>query len=129
MMNLWCIIRSPLIWGGDPVSTPEKYWQYLTNNELLEVNQKSENNREVYNRAGKVIWFADIPESSSKYLAIFNTADQKQTVEFWFYWERLQGTYKFYDLWEHEVTGEYSEKYEIELSGHGSVIYKISPLK
>jgi len=127
VMNLWCILRSPLMWGGDPVSTPEKYYQYLTNVELLDVNQNSQNNRQIYDKESKVIWFADIPESSSKYLAVFNFADYSQTVNFDFYWEQLKGTYTFYDLWKHDIMGEYSEKFEMDLPAHASAIYKIAP--
>ncbi|MFC1760712.1 glycoside hydrolase family 27 protein [Planctomycetota bacterium] len=129
VMNLWCILRSPLMWGGDPVTTPPKYRQYLTNRELLEVNQNSHNNRQIYNENDKVIWAADIPGSSSKYVALFNMADDKQTVNFEFYWEALKGPYVFRDLWKHAIVGEYSERFEIELPAHASVIYKVTPAK
>jgi hypothetical protein len=72
LMNLWCIARSPLMHGGDMRHMDDFTLSLLTNDEVIAVNQRSENNHELFNRDGLVAWVADIPDSTDRYLALFN---------------------------------------------------------
>jgi alpha-galactosidase len=75
-MTLWAIARSPLILGGDLPQTDEATLKLITNERVLAVNQKSTNNREVLRRPdGLIVWTADVPGASDRYVAIFNTSD------------------------------------------------------
>jgi alpha-galactosidase len=76
LMSLWSIARSPLIHGGDMTKTDSLTLSLLTNDEVLAVNQHSENNRQLYRTDdGLIAWIADVPQSKDKYLALFNTHD------------------------------------------------------
>ncbi len=76
MMTLWSIARSPLMHGGDLTQTDAATLALLTNDEVLAVNQHSTNNRPLFNRDQLIAWIADVPNSSDKYLAVFNTRDR-----------------------------------------------------
>jgi hypothetical protein len=72
-MTLWAIVRSPLMHGGDLTKTDAPTLSLLTNREVLEVNQRSSQNRELFSRDGTVAWLAAVPDSEDRYLALFNT--------------------------------------------------------
>ena len=76
VMTLWSIARSPLMHGGDMTKTDEFTLSLLTNDEVLAVNQRSVNNRLVFNRDDLVAWVADVPGSRDRYLALFNARDR-----------------------------------------------------
>ncbi len=128
MMSLWCIARSPLMWGGDPISTPDEYEQYLLNEEVLEVNQASENNHQVFIGRESRVWIADIPGTNDKYLALFNLGTEEQEVNFEFFWEKLQGEYRVRDLWLKEDMETADKQVSRILLPHGSALLKLSKL-
>src|SRR6185369_109023 len=76
LMTLWSIARSPLIHGGDMTQTDPFTLALLTNSEVLSVNQSSRDNHLVFDHDGLVAWMASVPDSTAKYLALFNTRDQ-----------------------------------------------------
>ncbi|MFA6812140.1 MAG: NPCBM/NEW2 domain-containing protein [Bacteroidaceae bacterium] len=81
LMSLWSIARSPLMYGGDMTKTDSLTLSLLTNDEVLAVNQHSENNRQLFRtKDGLIAWVADVPGSRDKYLALFNTRDE-QTLD------------------------------------------------
>ncbi|NLH15054.1 MAG: alpha-galactosidase [Phycisphaerae bacterium] len=71
-MSLWCIARSPLIFGGDMTRLDEFTLNLLTNPEVLAVNQTSMNNRQVSRKDDLIVWAADIPGSPDHYVGLFN---------------------------------------------------------
>lgn len=73
MMTLWSIARSPLMFGGDLPSNDAWTNSLLTNQEVLGVNQRSTNNRELFRNGNRVGWVADAP-GGGKYLALFNAS-------------------------------------------------------
>jgi len=76
VMTLWSIARSPLIHGGDMTQMDPFTLALLTNPEVLSVNQSSRDNRLLFDHDGFVAWMASVPDSTAKYLAVFNTRDQ-----------------------------------------------------
>ena len=76
LMTLWSIARSPLIHGGDMTQTDVATLELLTNDEVIAVDQGSEDNRPLFDRDGLVAWTARVPGSPDRYLALFNTRDR-----------------------------------------------------
>jgi hypothetical protein len=72
LMTAWCIARSPLILGGNLPKNDAFELSLLTNDEVLAVDQKSGNNRQVFSRDNQIVWVADVPDSADKYVALFN---------------------------------------------------------
>lgn len=71
-MSLWCIARSPLILGGDMTRMDDFTIKLLTNPEVLAVNQKSINNRQISSQNDLIVWSAEIPGSNDRYVGLFN---------------------------------------------------------
>ncbi len=125
LISLWCIARSPLMMGGDLLTSSEKSLSFLKNKEVIEVNQNSVNNRQVFHRKGHVAWMADIPDNDDKYLALFNLNNQKENVNFIFEWEMLRGEWKVRDLWDHKELGVFEKKFSPEINAHGAGLYRL----
>ncbi len=80
LMTLWCIARSPLIFGGDMTKLDDFTASLLTNDAVLTVDQRSEGNHELFHHDGLVAWIANVPGSSDKYVALFNTRDRSSAT-------------------------------------------------
>ncbi len=81
-MTLWCIARSPLIFGGDMTKLDDFTRELLTNPEVIAVNQKSANNRQLSRQGDMVVWAADVPNSADRYVAVFNAGDNESPFDF-----------------------------------------------
>ena len=125
LMSLFCIARSPLMWGGDPFTSSEKSISFLQNKEVLAVNQNSENNRQVYRSKGHVAWMADVPESSDRYLALFNMNDKPERVSLNLEWVKMRGKYQVRDLWKQKDLGVFENEFGEMLAPHGAGLYRL----
>ena len=126
LMTLWCIARSPLMWGGDPVGTTATYYRYLTNRELLAMNRDGANPRQLNGFGTTRIWMSDIPGSDDKYLAFFNLDDTTPApVTFDFWWERLSGVYRVHNLWTGRDEEEVSESVSRVLAPHSCAALRL----
>ncbi|MBC2606500.1 Melibiase subfamily [Pelagicoccus albus] len=76
VMTLWSIARSPLMMGGDLAKLDDFTLDLLTNDEVLAVNQDSENNKPLFENDDLIAWVADVAGSGDKYLAVFNARDR-----------------------------------------------------
>jgi hypothetical protein len=76
MMSLFAIFRSPLMFGGDLPSNDDFTLSILTNRDVLNVNQHSTNNKQLFNKNDLVAWTADDLKTGDKFLALFNATDQ-----------------------------------------------------
>jgi alpha-galactosidase len=81
MMTMWCIARSPLIWGGDVRRNRPAEDSLMTNPEVISVNQKTKNNRPVAVSSTQHVWVADHADSSNvKYVAFINRSSATTTM-------------------------------------------------
>jgi alpha-galactosidase len=77
VMTLWCIARSPLLYGGDLTRMDEFTLSLLCNPEVMAVNQASENNQLLFNREGLIAWSARPEGAADRYVALFNARDRQ----------------------------------------------------
>lgn len=136
MMTLWSFGRSPLIWGGDPVSSRAEDYAWLQNKELLKINQKSVNNRQaanfVYEGMGRNdrIWLAESEDGKEKYVAFFNLGEEPLDLDFYFHWEYWDGTYEVMDIWSGKQLGQKTEKITATaIPPHGTIAYKLTKIQ
>jgi hypothetical protein len=108
LMSLYAIFRSPLMFGGDLPSNDEFTLSLITNNDVLEVNQKSAGGKQLFRENDLIAWTANDPETGDKYLALFNASDQQQVVESKAIWKSEQIT--------PETTGQ-SADIDIDITG------------
>ena len=126
LFTLYAIFRSPLILGGYLPENDSITNAIITNEEVIAVNRESQNNHELSNHDGIVIWTADIPRSGSRYVAIFNINDgppREVTLE----WDRLGFTasQKVRDLWKRADLGKFDRAFTVSLEAHGCILLKV----
>jgi hypothetical protein len=138
LMTLWSIARSPLMHGGDMTKTDEFTLSLLTNDEVLAVDQHSENNRQLFRTDdGLVAWVADVPGSPDKYLAVFNTRnapknsipEAKVGIPVDLAQVGLSGKVRVRDLWARKDVGVYQTGLAPEVHYHGAGLFRLSPQK
>ncbi|MDR3692509.1 MAG: hypothetical protein P4L46_24215 [Fimbriimonas sp.] len=123
MMTLWCISKSPLMFGGNLPDTDPYTLSLITNGEVLAIDQRSSNNRAL--AVGlKPIWVADANDPLIKYLAVFNRTSEPATVAV-----KLSDlgikTAKLRDLWLHKDLGPVSQTLSATVPPHGAMLYKL----
>jgi alpha-galactosidase len=143
LMTLFSIFRSPLMFGGDLPSNDEFTLSLITNRDVLNVNQKSVNGRQLFRENDLIAWTADDPKTGDKYLALFNASDQQPVVgnkvvpgsgpmppdrtEITVRFEQLglSGNHRVTDLWTGEKLGKFTDSFTMEINRHGAGLYRI----
>jgi alpha-galactosidase len=127
LINLWCMFRSPLMFGGDLPTNNEFTLSLLTNDEVIAVNQNSLNNKQLKEESGLVVWSSDVPETEDKYVAFFNTNDSISSELSVSLTELgVSGNYSVKDLWSKEDKGAITESYKVSLEPHASELVRFS---
>jgi alpha-galactosidase len=154
LMTLWTIFRSPFMFGGDLPSNDDFTLDMLTNAEVLHVLNKSKNNRVLVSENDRRIWVADDTESNDKFLAFFNSNDNKpitedSTSEFHGFTRHnsdsepldsilinldldksgLQGKYLVRDLWSRQDLREYTDSISLYVRNHSARLIRLSPVE
>lgn len=127
MLSLWCIFRSPLMIGGDLIVLDNLTKSLLSNKEVLEVNQNSTNNRQVSRIDDKIVWTADVPGSTDKYLAVFYTGEAAHAeIAVKLSDLGINSSCKARDLWNGTETGVITSVFRASIPAHGSGLYRLS---
>jgi alpha-galactosidase len=75
LMSLWCMGRSPLMFGGDLPTSPTQTIALLTNDAVLAIVKHSRANRQIIRDGGMVVWTAEATDRDACYVAVFNLND------------------------------------------------------
>ena len=139
MLTLWSIARSPLMHGGDMTKTDDFTLSLLTNDEILAVDQKSVNNRQLFRTADDLIaWVAEVPASQDRYLAVFHAPEAKKdeparaavSIPVTLADLGLSGSVTVRDLWQHKDLGTVKDTFIAEnVPAHGARMFRLSPTK
>ena len=127
LMTLWSIMRSPLIFGGDLPANDAFTLALLTNQEVLDVDQKSSANHQVYESGTTMAWLAEVPNSPDKYVALFNLSDKPQVVSL--PWSDLKLAFakpSVRDLWQGKDLGV-ADKVDKQIPPHGALLLRVKP--
>lgn len=127
LMTLWCIARSPLIMGGDLRRIDAATRKLLSNDEVLAVNQRSSNSRQLLRRDGLAVWGSDASDGAHRYVALFNLQDQLQPkcrveLETLGAGSRIRAR----DLWQQRDLGEVRDVISVRLPPHGATLLRLS---
>lgn len=131
MMSLWCLARSPLIWGGSALFSPESTFAILSNTELLKIQKNTINNHQLYQPKQRAdfadyrIWVAESPDQETKYVAFFNLKNEPAEIEFNMDWEFWTGNYYATELWTGR-SGRLKDKKlrSGQIAAHGVEVYR-----
>jgi len=126
MMTLWCIFRSPLIFGGDLPSNNPATTALITNDEVLAVDQHSIHNHQSFEQGNIRAWVADLPDRNDHYIAVFNLGDKSEQLNLpWNTFEVNASSAEVRDLWLKSSLGR-RNGLQVELRPHASVLYRVS---
>jgi hypothetical protein len=133
MINLWSIVRSPLVYGGDPLSTDPATLALLTNPDVIEVDQHSRNTKAPILTPDLAVYTAEPgvdPDGNSPpgaYVAIFNRMDTPQDISLsWTSIGLASRPHHLRDLWTHaESTAR--GPLAVTLAPHASTILRVEP--
>jgi hypothetical protein len=129
LLALWCIARSPLILGGDLPTSDDWTMALISNSEVIDVDQRSSNNRQLFRNADQVAWVADAPFDGSKYLAVFNLgATEVAKIDVKLSDLGVKGDATVRDLWTHQDVGTCRDVFSPEIAPHGAGIYLLTPV-
>ena len=125
VMTLWCIFKSPLMFGGNLPDNDSFTLSLLTNKKVLEVLNKSINNRPILNQDNKVAWAADEPGTGARYLAVFNTSGELMAVPVSLKELGFSSSCTITDLWTGKVVGKFTGEFAPDINSHGSGLYRV----
>jgi len=80
MMTLWCMLRSPLMIGGDLPQNDEFTLQLLTNQAVLDIEKTSWCAHPLYTMAEECAWIAPRRDGQGAYAAAFNLSDAPREI-------------------------------------------------
>jgi hypothetical protein len=126
-LTLWGIFRSPLMMGGDLPHNDAWTTSLLTNREFLDVDQHARQTKVAISSDTEVVWTSKPDNGPGNYLAIFNRAEDSQTLHYT--WPQLgigDRSYHLRDLWEHKDLGT-AREVTVTLAPHASVLYRVEP--
>jgi hypothetical protein len=117
--------------GGDLRHLDDATYALLTNDEVLAVNQKSLDNREIYRRDGLAAWAAKGPRKGDVYVALFNLRDPtpdaaNARVPVTFAQLGIKGTAHVRDLWARRAVTTAHGVFAPEIPCHGAGLYRLS---
>jgi alpha-galactosidase len=125
LMTLWCMARSPLMFGGDLPSSEPPTLQLLTNDAVLAVLKASEGNREVLREGGLVVWTAHPTDGGGgRYVAVFNIGDEPLAVRLPFSAAGCAGTTRATDLWTGVTADIEDDSLLTTLAPHAAVLIR-----
>lgn len=129
MLTLWCIMRSPLMIGGDMQYNDTFTLQLLQNAEILEMLAQSRAAHQVYKRTEQgvehIVWQA-FRQNGGRYVAVFNTGETEAEITVRLAELEIDTpTVSLRDLWAHETTAQCSE-IEAVIPAHGAKAFLLS---
>jgi hypothetical protein len=126
-MTLWSIARSPLMFGGNLPDNDDFTLSLITNDEVLEVNQKAPASRQLFAKENQVAWVADAPGSRAKYVAVFNLGDTAvEAVRVNWTDVGLSGKCVVRDLWTRMDIGTLDGGSTFQVPPHGAAFYRLT---
>ncbi len=125
LMTLWSIFRSPLMIGGNLMELDGLTLRMLTDRDILAVNQKSTNNREIRFTDSLSIWTADNMENRMKYIAVMNLSNTPLTIDLPLEYSGNANSIRVRDLWNKTGIGKIENMYTVTIPPHGAGLYSV----
>ena len=120
VMTLWCMMRSPLIMGGELTKCDDFTLSLLTNAPLLAIEKESFCAHPLRTTDAEAAWLAPRMDGTGCYAAVFNLSDEERTVAI-SPDEIGRGFAKATELW----SGEEASTLSAFLPPHDAAVWKI----
>ncbi|QEH43142.1 glycoside hydrolase family 27 protein [Chitinophaga sp. XS-30] len=128
LMTLWCIFKSPLMFGGHLPDNDPFTLSLLTNRNVLKVLHESTNNKPLFRDEEKAAWVAEERGTGARYLAVFNLAEQQAPVPVDLEALGFASSCEVTDLWSGKALGKFSGAFSPAINPHGAGLYRITGL-
>ena len=80
MMTLWCMMRSPLMIGGDLKKNDAFTLELITRRDVLAIEKESWCARPLYRTPEEAVWTAPRQDGRGVYAAVFNLSDSERRI-------------------------------------------------
>ena len=80
MMTLWCMMRSPLMIGGDLTKNDAFTLDLITRRDVLAIEKESWCARPLYRTPEETVWVAPRTDGKGVYAAVFNLSDSERRI-------------------------------------------------
>jgi hypothetical protein len=122
LMTLWCIFRSPLMFGGSLLELDEETLSLIANPETLAVNREGNFPHQIYRDENEAVWSSFNADDSIN-IALFNLSDVARKVVMRRENLGLLGAIEMRDLWARKECGALEE-----IPPHGAALLKVRSL-
>jgi len=119
MMTLWCMMRSPLMIGGEMTKNDVFTLDLLTNAPLLEIQKTTWCAHPLYTTEEESAWVAPRKDGKGVYVALFNLTDKKRKVSLEADAAGLTGIKSATELW----SNRQSRKLSAALNAHDAAVW------
>ena len=126
LMSFFCILRSPLMFGGDLPSMDPFTESLLTNHEVLRMHREGTDVRQVFRDERQLAVTSRNARTGETYLALFNIGEVGAELRVDLAELGLGGRCKLTDLWTGSVSRSEPGAVSVVLAPHACVLYKIS---
>jgi hypothetical protein len=134
LMTLWCIARSPLMFGGDLRVLDPGTIALITHPEVLHMHRTSTQARQVMREGYRIAWAARA-EGGGTYVALFNTSPQgtpelgieETQVGIRLDAVGLSGSVQVRDVWARADLGATSGFLNAHVPAHGARLFLLTP--
>ncbi|MBQ2799701.1 MAG: glycoside hydrolase family 27 protein [Ruminiclostridium sp.] len=127
MMTLWCIMRSPLMIGGEMTKFDDFTMDLLTNAELIEVLNNTHSAHPLYRRvvdgAEQIAWFTSHNDGKSYYIALFNCGEEELEITAAL---PFAADFAVTDVWSKEGLSDISDSITAKVKSHGARLFRIT---
>lgn len=122
MMSLWCMMRAPLIAGGDLPKNDAFTLKLLTNADVLEIEKTTHCGHQLYRTEKEIAWIAPRRDGKGVYVALFNISEKTATVGFALEAYDLEGYSKARELWSGKES-KVKQELKKRVPAHGAAIF------
>lgn len=126
LMSLFCIMKSPLMFGGDLPTSGDFAMSLLTNRDVLRMHAEAEDVHFIRNAGGSVVIASRHPESGEVYLDFINRGDEgDKDISVDLAALGMDGPVKVKDMWSGKVS-DADGICSVTLEPHSSALLSIS---
>ena len=120
VMNLWCIFRSPLMFGGEMTLMDDFTYSLITNRELLDINAFSSENRPLYWDKKTAVWTCKDKNGKNAF-AFFNLTDEEKEISVDNVSAGVSSFGTLHDIWTKEkLTAD--KELKVKINGRGTIM-------
>ncbi|MBQ2824522.1 MAG: glycoside hydrolase family 27 protein [Oscillospiraceae bacterium] len=127
MLTLWCMMRSPLMIGGEMTKFDDFTMSLLTNEGLIEVLNSTHSAHPLFRKTvdgnEHIAWFTSHNNGKDHYIALFNAGESECAVT-----AKLPfaADFSVTDVWNGKNCGKVSDSVSADVKPHGAVLLKLT---